>query len=388
MPPSHLAQHANTHAVYKPMRKHLAIFLLVLLTVCLVACSSVGQITNPYYDATKPHHRPNGFQNNYINFEPKNFFIDVLLGWKLPAALKGIPKPPKTPTPTQAPDLSFIRSNALAGSAMQAAVTWVGHATALLQAGGLNILTDPIFSERASPISFVGPKRAHAPGIALADLPQIDAVLISHNHYDHLDEASVKALNAQKGGAPLFIVPLGIKPWLAERGITNTIELDWWQAHVLNSVEIILTPVQHWSARGTSDRLQTLWGGYAIFAPSSHLFFAGDTGYSQDFSDIQTRFAERQKTGGFDLALIPIGAYEPRWFMQQQHINPEESVRIHKDLKAKASLGIHWGTFELTDESLDEPPQELAKARTAKGVKAEEFFVLKIGETRVLPKRL
>jgi N-acyl-phosphatidylethanolamine-hydrolysing phospholipase D len=356
---------------------------ILLVTVLIVSCSTV----NPYYDASKPHRRAEGFQNNYLDFKPRNFVIDVLLGWKLPAAFKGIPKPPRTPTPTQAPDLSFVQTNSRAGASMQPAVTWIGHATALVQIGGLNVITDPIFSERASPLSFLGPKRQVSPGISLADLPHIDAVLISHNHYDHLDETSVKALNAQKGGAPLFMVPLGMKAWLAERGIANAVELDWWQAHKLGNLEIVLTPVQHWSARGLNDKMQNLWGGYALFAPDAQVFFAGDTGYSKDFADIAARFAERQSKGGFDIALIPIGAYEPRWFMKDQHVNPEESVRIHKDLKAKASLGIHWGTFELTDESLDEPPEALAKARLAQGVSEEAFFVMKIGQTRVLARR-
>jgi N-acyl-phosphatidylethanolamine-hydrolysing phospholipase D len=357
--------------------------IILLVTVLSISCSTI----NPYYDASKPHHRPEGFQNNYLDFKPRNFVTDVLLGWKLPAAFKGIPKPPRTPTPTQAPDLNFVLTNARAGTSMQPAVTWIGHATNLVQIGGLNVMTDPIFSERSSPISFLGPKRQVSPGIALADLPHIDAVLISHNHYDHLDEPSVKALNAQKGGAPLFIVPLGMKRWLAERGIANAVELDWWQAHKLGNLEVVLTPVQHWSARGLNDKMQNLWGGYALFAPDAQVFFAGDTGYSKDFADIAARFAERQSKGGFDMALIPIGAYEPRWFMKDQHVNPDESVRIHKDLKAKASLGIHWGTFELTDESLDEPPEALAKARLAQGVSEEAFFVMKIGQTRVLARR-
>ncbi len=270
---------------------------------------------------------------------------------------------------------------------MQPTATWIGHATVLLQLGGLNVLTDPIFSERASPFSWVGPQRAQPPGLALAQLPHVDAVLISHNHYDHCDLPSLQALNKQPGGPPLFVVPLGVKAWLADNGIGNAVELDWWQTHTLTGVDIVLTPVQHWSARGVADQLATLWGGYALFAPDFDVFFAGDTGYSKDFKDIHTRFAARQKDRGFDLALLPIGAYEPRWFMTDQHVNPEEAVRIHQDLHARRSIGVHWGTFELTDEPLDEPPRALARALRQLQVPQTDFVTTPIGQTQRLPRR-
>ena len=154
--------------------------------------------------------------------------------------------------------------------------------------------------------------------------------------------------------------------------------------------EVVLTPVQHWSGRGLGDRMETLWGGYAVFAPDLHLFFSGDTGYSKDFADIRARFADRQRPdqgGGFDIALIAVGAYEPRWFMASQHVNPAEAVQIHLDLGAKQSVGVHWGTFELTDEALDEPPRALAQARRDKGLADDRFVVMAIGETRRLPRR-
>ncbi|HWH82923.1 MAG TPA: MBL fold metallo-hydrolase [Burkholderiaceae bacterium] len=344
-------------------------------------------------DANAPsHHRPDGFQNNYLEFTPKG--LGALLQWKVDAARAGLPKPPQSATPTVTPERDFIRANARAGAAMQPSVTWIGHASALLQLGGLNLLTDPIFSERASPLAFAGPQRHVAPGLALAELPHIDVVLISHNHYDHLDDASVRALAAQPGGQPLFVVPLGLKAWFAARDIEHVVELDWWQSHLLpgaaGPVEVVMTPVQHWSGRSLTDRLKTLWGGYAVFAPELHLFFGGDTAYSQDFADIARRFAARQTPalgGGFDLALLPIGAYEPRWFMRSQHVDPDEAVQIHLDLHAKRSLGIHWGTFELTDESLDRPPIDLAAARAAHQVPDADFFVLAIGQTRRLPRR-
>ena len=340
--------------------------------------------------SAKTHHRPNGFQNNYFDFEPKG--LAALLKWQFDSFRNSLPKPAATATPHVAPDLVLIHANANAGVSMTPALTWVGHATVLAQLGGLNIITDPVFSERVSPLSFIGPKRQVPPGLTLAQLPHIDVVLISHNHYDHLDDASVRALAAQTGGSPLFLVPLGLRAWMAERGISRVVELDWWQsqpvASRMGTVDVVLTPVQHWSGRGLNDRLATLWGGYAVFAPDQHLYFSGDTGYSKDFSDIREHFAPRQREGGgFDIALIAVGAYEPRWFMSSQHVNPAEAVQIHVDLGAKRSMGVHWGTFELTDESLDTPPLALAEARAAKGLADEQLFVMAVGETRKLARR-
>jgi len=341
-------------------------------------------------DTPASHHRPGGFQNNYLEFERPSFA--KVMKWKFAALRQGLPRPAAVPTPRVAPDLDFIGTNAGAGASMQPAITWVGHATMLAQLGGLNLITDPVFSERVSPVGFAGPKRANAPGLALAELPHIDVVLISHNHYDHLDDASVRALNKQAGGPPLFVVPLGIKAWMAKREITNVVELDWWQSHRVATaggpIEVVLTPVQHWSGRGLNDELETLWGGFAVFAPDQHLFFSGDTAYSKDFIDIREHFKARQaEGGGFDIALIAVGAYEPRWFMRSQHVNPAEAVQIHRDLNAKRSVGIHWGTFELTDESLDEPPKQLAEARRAAGLPDDAFSVMALGETRRLPRR-
>ena len=330
--------------------------------------------------------RGDHFQNNYVEFAPKG--LGALLQWKMAAAREGLPKPPQQATPRAEPDLAFLRANAVAGSAMVPAVTWIGHASTLVQAGGANVLTDPIFSERASPVSFLGPKRHVAPGLQLGELPRIDAVLISHNHYDHLDEASVRALAEQEGGPPLFVVPLGVKAWLAKLGIDHAIELDWWQSARVGAVEIVFTPAQHWSGRSLTDRMETLWGSYAIFAPDFQVWFAGDTAYSRDFADIHQRFAARHGAGrGFDVALLPIGAYEPRWFMRPQHIDPGEAVQIHRDLVAARSIGIHWGTFELTDESLDEPIGALPAALDAAGVARESFVLLEHGQTRVFEDR-
>lgn len=348
---------------------------------------------NAHYDPAQPHHRPDGFQNVHAEFTPRS--LAEVLRWRWDASRRGLPRPPLAPIPQQAPDLAFLHGNAAAGAQMQPAVTWIGHATALAQLGGLTLLTDPIFSQRASPLPFAGPRRQQPPGVATADLPHVDLVLVSHNHYDHLDDASARALARQRGGPPLFVVPLGLKSWLAQRGIHHAVELDWWKSHTLaapgGEVEVTLVPAQHWSARGLSDRMATLWGGFAVFAPDCHLFYAGDTAYSRDFGDMRARFSHRQgagQGGGFDMALLPIGAYEPRWFMASQHVNVQEAVKIHHDLGAKRSLGVHWGTFELTDEPLDEPPRVLAARRQALGMPDDEFFVMAIGQTCVLAPRL
>ena len=356
---------------------------------------ALAEAANPYYDPAKPHHTPDGFRNIYSGAMNKP--LSDLARWRWEATRDGLPKPPATPTPSVAADLPRIAAyqrsapGSTAGRSPSApAVTWIGHATLLVQAGGLNVLTDPIFSDRASPVQLVGPKRAQPPGVAMDVLPPIDVVVVSHNHYDHLDRQSVAALygKAQReGGATLFLVPLGQKPWFTEVGIPNVVELDWWQSHTVRGVTFTLTPVQHWSARGILDRSKTLWGGWAVLGADLHWYFGGDCGYSQDFADTRAHFADRQTAasgGGFDVALLPVGAYEPRWFMREQHMNPDEALQAHHDLGAKRSIGMHWGTFELTDESLDQPPKDLAGARLARDVDEATFSVMKIGETRKL----
>ena len=348
------------------VRFHLAAVACVLL---LANCAGVRQ--NAYYDPAKPHHSPSGFRN----LDPDARIGQGFLRWQWERRLSGLPKPPEAAHRgwRVAPDLALLRAPAVNPS-----VTWIGHATVLVRLGGINVLTDPHFSERASPVSFAGPKRYQPPGVALEDLPEIHAVVISHSHYDHLDVDSVRQLHARSSGTLRFFVPLGLKPWFAELGIDNVIELDWWEHVELGGVRFTLTPAQHWSARGLFDRNQTLWGGWAIQASEFKFFFAGDTGYSADFVQI------RRRLGPFDLAAIPIGAYEPRWFMRIQHVDPAEALAIHQDLGARQSLGVHWGTFEMSDEALDVPPRELAAARREVGMNENEFFVMRVGETRLL----
>ena len=387
MKPIALQNRANPLRLTRPFRWSAA--------ACWLAASALAHAqTNPHFDAAKAHHAREGFQNNYTGAVNKS--IGELVRWQFERLAQGLPKPPDAPTPLAAPDLESIKryqSDFALNPLTPPMMTWVGHATVLMQAGGLNVLTDPVFSKRASPAQWVGPERVQPPGIAIADLPPIDVVVISHNHYDHLDHQSVLDIARHVEslqGRPLFLVPLGLKAWFADLGLPNTRELDWWDTHTERGVTFTLTPAQHWSSRGIGDRNQTLWGAWAVTAPDLHWYFAGDTGYSKDFLDTAARFAPQHSAGqggGFDLALIPLGAYQPRWFLAEQHVNPEEAVQIHEDLKAKQSVGIHWGTFALSDESLDQPPKDLAIARAAKNISSGDFSVMAIGETRVLTPR-
>jgi L-ascorbate metabolism protein UlaG (beta-lactamase superfamily) len=341
----------------------------VLLGVAL-ALATDAPVRAAHPDPAKPHHTPTGFRNNYANVDPSGFWR-----WQWERWTTGVPAVPDGgwQFPRETPDLAFLAANR-----GETTVTWIGHATVLLQVAGVNILVDPIWSDRASPLPFVGPKRWMPPAIALADLPHIDVVLVTHNHYDHLDEATVKALAAQPGGPPRFYVPLGVDDWFAARGLPVHATLDWWDRREDGGLDIHFVPAQHWSARSWWDRNQTLWGGYVVEAQGFRFIATGDTGYSPDYRDIARRF------GSFDLALIPIGSYAPRWFMGPQHVDPVEAVAIHRDLNARHSLGVHWGTFVLTDEPLDEPPQRTRAAAAAAGLAADEFWVFRHGEMRRL----
>lgn len=317
-------------------------------------------------DHAKPHHAARGFRNPYG--ESGKSFADFLR-WQV--ARRGL----KIPAPTLdlscvSPELEFIHSGH-----QRLAATWIGHATVLVQVAGMNFLTDPVFADRASPVQWSGPRRWQPPGLALGELPHIDAVLLSHNHYDHLDAGSVKALARQPGGSPLFVVPLGVGEWMAGAGLERVQELDWWDELVVGEAKVHFVPAQHWSGRTAADRNRSLWGGFVVEAGRRRVYFAGDTGYSSDFRRIGERFES------IDLGLIPIGAYEPRWFMGPQHVDPLEAVRIHQDVRARRSIGIHWGTFLLADEALDAAPAELAVARKAAGIAPRDFLTLRHGET-------
>jgi len=248
-------------------------------------------------------------------------------------------------------------------------VTMVGHASLLIQAAGVNILTDPVWSQRASPFRFAGPRRVTAPGIAFADLPPIDVVLLSHCHYDHMDVATLRRLQAAH--APLMAMPLG-NDAIVRAAIPDArcIVGDWWDRLDLGGgISTTLTPAHHWANRWPSDVRMALWAGHHLTTPAGTIWFAGDTGYGDGrlFADIRARLVAP------DMALIPIGAYEPRWFMAAQHVDPAEAVRIFRDVAAKQALGIHWGTFQLTDEAREAPRLALATALSAAGIPPRRF---------------
>jgi L-ascorbate metabolism protein UlaG (beta-lactamase superfamily) len=349
--------------------------LLVPVLLALASCASV----NPYYDARKPHHRPDGFNNLHLD----NFRADQPSFWRWQWERLGQTLPADEPerVPRTRPDAAALRQ-----PTRDATVTWLGHSTALWQVNGLNLITDPHLGPRASPVGFAGPKRLTPVPLPLAELPRIDVVLISHNHYDHLDRDTVLALNRQPGGPPLFVVPLGVDLWMQAEGITRVQRMDWWDTLPLpapgGALQLHFVPVQHWSSRTPFDRNATLWGGFVLQAQVNRqplsLFYAGDTGYSADFATLGHKF------GGFDFAQIPVGCYEPRWFMRNQHINEEEAVRIHLDVKSRLSMGVHWGTFRLCDEPIQAPLEGLPRARERLGVKPEDFVLFSLGETRVL----
>jgi N-acyl-phosphatidylethanolamine-hydrolysing phospholipase D len=285
---------------------------------------------------------------------------------------------PKDPDPSVfarvAPSFKIPRADA-----NQLLITWIGHSSLLIQIGGMNVLTDPMWSERASPVRFAGPRRWVAPGISYDDLPPIDLVLQSHNHYDHLDDATVRRL-ARAHPDATWVFPLALGAFATKRGVRGAvIELDWWQECAIGSLRVAATPAMHFSSRTFGDRGDTLWCGYTIAdAGGRRVYFAGDTGFHPEFEAIGTRY------GPFDVALLPIGAYEPRWFMRYLHMNPEEAVDAFRLLRARAMIPIHWGTFKLTDEAMDEPPRRARDAWRAAGLPHDGYRQLRHGETLTL----
>ncbi|MCB1105264.1 MAG: MBL fold metallo-hydrolase [Opitutaceae bacterium] len=258
--------------------------------------------------------------------------------------------------------------------------TFINHATFLLRWAKLTVLTDPVYSPCAGPFGWLGPRRVHPPGIAFDELPRVDVVQLSHDHYDHCDLPTLRRL--ARRDSPLAITPLGNADLLRRAGFAaeRVIELDWWQTHALPDHIVTLTPARHWSNRLSGRRNARLWGGFHMDAGNQRVLFTGDTGYDAVF------FREiGERLGALDLALIPIGAYEPRWFMAPQHCNPFEAGQIHLDLKARQSFGMHWGTFQLTDESREAPLNELAAARIKLGIASTGFRVLQPGETAHIP---
>ena len=257
-------------------------------------------------------------------------------------------------------------------------VTFIGHATVLIQIAGLNVLTDPIWAKRASPLSWAGPPRFAPPGLDLDELPPIDAVVVSHNHYDHLSVSTLRELTRR--GVPLVLAPLGNKELLDRRGIAGARDLDWWETHRIDDgVSITCVPAQHFSGRGLSDRMATLWGGFVIETPDGVVYYAGDTGVGPHFAQVRERFGPPR------LAVLPIGAYRPAWFMQPVHVDPREAAEAHLTLGARTSLAGHYGCFELADEGPTTPVLELDEACTSLGIPRDEFWTLAIGEARDAP---
>ena len=250
--------------------------------------------------------------------------------------------------------------------------TWIGQSTFVLRSASAVILTDPVFSERASPLSWLGPRRVAAPGVPFDHVPKVDLVLLSHDHFDHCDLPTLRRLAGRD--RPLVIAPLGHRALLAGAGLDRVVELDWWESHaVAPGIEVTLVPARHWSRRNPWGTNRRLWGGFIVKSGGRLLYFAGDSGYDERlFVEIGRR------CGAPDLAMIPIGAYEPRWFMEAAHMNPAEALRVHRDVGAHRSVAMHWGTFQLTDEAREEPVRALSEA---KGGDAVDFSVLSPGES-------
>ena len=317
------------------------------------------------------------------HFDGKRFFdpnspnqagcaFSAILRWKLTSR----PKPWPKKLEAQLIDIPPAR---VEGGELR--ISFVGHATMLIQTAGLNILTDPLWSERASPFSWMGPKRVISPGIDFKNLPKIDLVLISHNHYDHLDISTIRRL--WKEHKPKIIAPLGNDAVI--RSYDKQIQVkcyDWEdQISITDGVTLSLEPMQHWSARGIFDKNKALWAAYVLDTPGGKIYFAGDTGYGEGeyFRQIQ------KKHGRFRLAILPIGAYEPRWFMQKVHISPEEAVRAYQDLNASFAVAHHFGTFQLADDGYDDPIIDLKKALADQDITADRFLMMKVGEHSFVP---
>jgi L-ascorbate metabolism protein UlaG (beta-lactamase superfamily) len=346
---------------------HLILLIILFCPFLLSDGMSLGQ--SEKVSPSPPHHTPKGFQNLYGHSE--RGFGDFLR-WQFglgPREISVIPpeevpnyKPETVQAPIQRikqPDPNHIQ------------VTWIGHSTFLIQVEGINILTDPIFSDYCGPNSFLGVKRVAPPGIPFEELPAIHAVLISHNHYDHLDALTVERL----GNGPTYFVPLGIGRWFEKKEIKKVVEMDWWQSSSLNDLKFYSVPLQHFSNRTPFDRNKTLWSGWIIETKSAKIFFAGDTGYAPVFKEIGGRF------GPIQISMIPIGAYRPRWFMGPVHVDPPEAIEILKDTRSERAIACHWGTFKLSDEPLGEPLVYLRKALKENGVDEGRFIIMKFGET-------
>ena len=343
------------HASWLP-----GLFLLVSLEA---GCGSV-ESSQP---ERSPHRLGEEFRNTNPEFSPPKFWDRLTFMVSRIWTTTFHPRSVKLPLAESNRDL-FKTDRTMA------TVTWVGHSTLLIQLDGVTILTDPQWSSRASPVTFAGPKRVMPPGLPFEQLPPIDLVLISHDHYDHLDLATVKRL--AETHRPVFLVPLGLKAWFADQGIVDVEELDWWEHRVVKELTVTCLPAQHFSGRTLWDRNRRLWSAWAVAGREKRLFFAGDTGYYGIFKEIG------KILGPFDVAAIPIGAYLPPSIMRMTHLTPEEALQVFADIQGQHFLAIHWGTFDLTEEPLDEPPRRLEAEVQRRDLDSNRIWVLKHGETR------
>jgi N-acyl-phosphatidylethanolamine-hydrolysing phospholipase D len=322
------------------------------------------------------HHRPGGgYRNPWPDTQPHGFAD--FLRWRL--AERGgpsrAPDPPRNSLPKREP--AIVAPRAASG---HRSATWVGHSTVLLQLGALNALTDPIWSERASPFRWIGPRRLMAPAVDFDALPPIDLVLLSHNHYDHLDAATVRRIAVRFPDA-LWLCPLGLENLLRTFGVRHVAERDWWQSVDTPAFSATCAPAKHFSSRAIGDRGNTLWCSWSIEADGVRVYFGGDTGLHPDFGTIGARL------GPFDLVMLPIGAYEPRWFMRSVHLDPEDAIAAYGALTdgsnaAPPCLALHWGTFRLTDEPVEEPPARFAQRWREAGLPERANWTFAHGETR------
>jgi N-acyl-phosphatidylethanolamine-hydrolysing phospholipase D len=333
------------------------------LTAIVAACALPAGGTD--VGERPAHHTRSGFRN-LAPIERADVTVTVPFFLRRAAGFfRGRPGAPLA----VANDGAFLRENARHSAPT---VTWIGHATVLVQMDHVTFLTDPIWSDTASPVPVLGPRRFVPPALALDALPPIDFVLISHNHYDHLDVATLRRLAAR---GTRFFVPLEVARQLRDAGIDAVDELDWWESRSVRGVEVHCVPSQHWSGRGLTDQSATLWSGWVVAGPTRRFYFAGDTGYFAGFQEIGRRL------GPFGLAALPIGAYEPSAMMRPVHLNPEEALQAGLDAHAAAMLGIHYGTFDLTDEPLDEPPRRFRAEAERRGL-GHVAWTPPLGETR------
>lgn len=317
--------------------------------------------THPWHH--EQHHSERGFRNIWGTAHQPSFF--KVLRWLLGRARKQ--------RKHKLPAVHPLDPTTLATPPARLRITWIGHATLLMQTPDTAILTDPVFSQRASPLSFLGPARKTPPAVALDALPPLDYILLSHDHYDHLDADTIPRLAEQHD--PVFLTPLGVDTHLQKWGARHIEALDWWQYIDLGGWRFHCTPAMHFSGRGLLNRNSTLWAGWYLENPAHDLtiYFAGDSAYADLFETIRARL------GAPEVALLPIGAYAPRWFMEPVHMDPAQSLQAFLDLEARYFIPTHWGTFDLADELLQEPPALIQQAAAEQGV-ADRLHVLDIGE--------